>query len=161
MEHLPHEQYETEMLLFTALNNGDKSKLAKQMGTSLANVSRRLNPNDLRQSEFFRFRRFLTALAGINQQAARLLLGDLHTVVETPERCGKDIQEVAGEVLRESADLVCARLAKLPAHVQKKEALEVRAVVDRFIAKLDCEIQRKGSEVALPNRHVNAIRRRA
>jgi len=142
------DQHETERFLFNVLDHGDKSELAQALGVSLSEISQQVNPEEPRKSDYFRFKRFLVALATVNPKAAQLLCADLHAVVDAP--CAhKDISKLTGDVAQESTELICAALQRKPAHVQRKEALDVVMASYRFIAGLT---ERKPNEVSIPRR---------
>lgn len=141
------DQSETERFLFNVLDHGDKSRLAQLLDVHLSEVSQQINPAEPRKSDYYKFKRFLSALVVVNPKAAQLLCTDLQSVVNAPSgnRC---ISTLTGAIAQESAELVCAALENKPDHVQKKEALDVARAAYDFVSGLD----RKPNEVALPRR---------
>ncbi len=85
---MDNHQYQIESLLYGSLNYGDETKLAKALGVSPSEISQQVNPNEARKSDYFRFRRFLKALFPINPTAARRILSDLNSVVESQAAAG-------------------------------------------------------------------------
>jgi DNA-binding transcriptional MocR family regulator len=134
-------QFETERLLSDALTHGDKSKLADALGVSLSEISQQINPDEARKSYFYQFKRQLWALAGINPDAARLVYADLQASMTAwlGDFPAEDIGALTADVLKEAAELGAAQLGKLPAHVVRKEALEVGTAVGKVISA--CERQ--------------------
>jgi hypothetical protein len=141
MESAPN-QYETERLLSDALSHGDKSRLANILEVSLSEISQQCNPEELRKSYFYQFKRFLWGLCGVNSKAADVLMSDLnssHELWKGSERITVDLSRLTGDVATEVTELVCARLEGKPLHVQRKEALDVMLAVKHFICGLERE----------------------
>ncbi len=143
------DQHETERLLDASLSHGDKSKLADLLGVSLSEISQQVNPNEMRKSDFFKFKRFLRALCDVNADAAELIVSDLRSSL----RCwlGKghtgSLAQLTCSVNQEASEFVAAHIQHKPVHIQRKELLDIRAAVDRCMAALD-EPERKGSVIA-------------
>src|SRR6266540_4165108 len=126
MESAPN-RYATERLLSDALTHGDKSRLANILEVSLSEISQQCNPEELRKSYFYQFKRFLWGICGVNPFAADVLMSDLnssHELWTQSERIKVDLSHLTGNVAQEVTELVCARLEGKSVHVQRKEALE-------------------------------------
>lgn len=148
------DQNETERFLFNVLGHGDKSSLAHVLGVSLSEISQQVNPEETRKSDYFKFKRFLSALVTVNPKAAQLLCADLQSVIDA-QSSSKDISRLTGDVAHQSTELICAALENKPLHVQRKEALDVVVAGYQFIAGLE----RKPNEVSAHRPVARRLRR--
>jgi hypothetical protein len=141
MESAPS-QYETERLLSDALSHGDKTRLANILEVSLSEISQQCNPEELRKSYFYQFKRFLWGLCGVNSKAADVLMSDLnssHELWTQSDRIKVDLSHLTGNVAQEVTELICARLEGKSVHIQRKEALDVMLALKHFICGLERE----------------------
>jgi hypothetical protein len=137
----PPNQYATERLLSDAVSHGDKSKLADVLGVSLSEISQQMNPEEPKKSDYYRFKRMLWALVGINPEAARLVFSDLEASMDAwtgdPKAGERNLSALTAKVLKETGDLITARLEGQSAHVIRKETLEVKSAADQVLAAID------------------------
>lgn len=134
-------QFETEQFLDDAIKHGVRQKLANALDVTVSEISQQFNPYEpARKSYYYQFKRQLCALCEIDPGAARLIFADLHSSFDEWLKSVKvtgELSLLVCDVEKEAGDLIRAKLQDKPAHVQRKEALEIRAAVDRFIAELD------------------------
>jgi len=136
------DQYESERLLDDALSHGDKSKLANVLEVSLSEISQQCNPNESRKSDYYRCKRFLWGLAGVNAEAARILRNDLNTSIDLwigDIRERRDPAELASEVAEKAIKHMKIQLQSLPKHVQLQSALSCLTSVNTLVENLKRE----------------------
>lgn len=130
-----------EGVIDDALTHGDKGKVANALQKSASDITQRFNPNEAKQSGCFRALSELWAISGVNPDAAETIfaLFDSYRAqwLEETKPTDRCLSSLVGDASAELTALIRARLEGKPAHVQRKEALELRAVVDRFLAGLE------------------------
>lgn len=139
-QHEPPNQYDTERLLSDSLSHGDKSRLAAFIGVSLSEVAQQWNPDDPKKSDYFRFKRTLYWLATeVNEDAARVIVADLLSSMDAwvGNVRADNIAHLTAGMLKEAAEVGAAQIENSPAHVFRKEVLDVRAKADELLAAVD------------------------
>lgn len=136
-------QYEDDRLLRDTLKHGEIVKLAAALRIKYPTFARQVNPDDpamagpYHDAKDFFFKAFQT-----RPEICLTLMADLNSSVEDwaeEEAVKGDVSHLVGDVANEVAELVCCRLDGKPAHLQRKEAMDVIAAVHKFVAGLDNE----------------------
>lgn len=134
-------QHEVERFLDDTLMHGDIEALAAILDTSPSNLSQQFNPDDEKKSWFYQGMRTLWAAYMHREDLGDAWLAKINSFSQAWKHRGKektlcDVAHLAGKLSSETADVVIAELEKRPMQKRLREAVEVRAAVDNYIASL-------------------------
>jgi hypothetical protein len=118
------DSHELKILIADLLKHGDRVKLANVYGITEQAVGQRFDPNGDGKCRLYEGLFDLWAITGVNEDAGRALRVYIGGLFES--WLSSDVPRVApdellGTAADEFADVIKARLAKKPAHVQRKE----------------------------------------
>ena len=134
-------------VLHDCFSHGDMTELAGLLGCSPQHVSAYCSA-DGPASPYAQFLAWLLPVSSTNPAAAQKILDDAQIRLESwrgqrGRRPGggrrTSLEDLAGGVAKETADLVVAKLGELPRRQQRDEALDVITAAQRFIRALDDE----------------------
>lgn len=147
MARIPN-QYEDDRLLRDCLKHGELLKLSTALRIPYGTFTRQVNPDDHQlASPYHVAKNFFFQLFQMRAGACLAMKADLDAAVESwveAKSSSKDASHLVGDVANEVAELVCCRLNGRPAHIQRKEAADVIAAVQAFMAGLDNENRLRG-----------------
>jgi hypothetical protein len=134
-------QREVKIFIRDCLKHGDLVRLAEGEGVHLSAISQRFNPNLDTPCPAYQALKQLRSIAQVNKLAATKLWTFIVTTVEpwleNSELGSAD--DLLATIEQEHADVVIARIKHKPAHVQRKEVVELIEVLSRYADSLEAE----------------------
>lgn len=128
-------------LLSDLISSGDQVDIANILGCTRQDISNRFRTDSERKPGLYEGLREAWALSAVNPEAARKLRafidGLFDSWLDPVTATEKNLTTLVGDASQEATDLVRARLESKPSHVQREQALALRATIDQFIAGLD------------------------
>jgi len=136
MKQQPPNQHDTDRLLGDSLSHGDKTKLANLLGVSGSEICRQCNPEDPKQSFYYRFKRSMFWLkTQVNERAARIIVADFRADFEswdTPVVKPESLAALVVAADREGDDVIQSWAEGKPLHEQIMHATEAIAALEKF-----------------------------
>lgn len=132
-------------LLRDIVDHGDQSDVANILGCTRKDVSNRFNPDSDRKPGLYEGLREAWAISAVNPEAARKLRafidGLFDSWLDPVQATEKNLATLVGDALDEAAELARTRMESKPVHLQREQALALRATVDQFISGLDNQFE--------------------
>ena len=139
------DQHELKCLLSDIVKHGNKTKVANILGVSPSDISQRFDAeNETRKLALAEGLREVWAICGADQEAGRKLRSYIEGLfdcwLDSVKVTDKNLSCLLSDASQDALSLLRARsIDGKPVHVQREQALAVRATIDQFIAGLESQ----------------------